>query len=203
MRLALVLLLAAAPAFAAVPEKGEGTITLFGGVRSLLGNQAYIDEQGARHAALQPGFLASFGYQYDDELHFRIDVGYMLDRYRIASGDLTVRTIPVLLAIDTAVVRGQRYTVYVAGGLGYSLNTGSRGGTNNEANSTALFAGLGLRWQLAGPVALVLEERYTLASAQVDAGNSKQTLNVGGNLVSLGLMFHFLEPDDKGHPRAP
>jgi hypothetical protein len=58
---------------------------------------------------------------------------------------------------------------------------------------------LGLRFQVAGPVALVLEDRYTLASAQVDA-QSTQKVNVGGNLLSVGLMFHFLEPDDKGKP---
>ena len=48
----------------------------------------------------------------------------------------------------------------------------------------------------------MIEERYTLASAQVDP-QSKERLNVGGNLLSIGLMFHFLEPDDKGKPTAP
>jgi hypothetical protein len=203
MRLALALLLAAAPALAAVPEKGEGTITLFGGMRSFLGNQAYIDEQFAKHTPLQPGALASFGYQFDEDLHFRIEVGYMPDRYRIPGGDLEVKSIPILLGIDTAVLRGQRYTLYVGGGIGYSLNTGTRFGASNEANSTAVFAAVGFRCQVAGPVALVLEERYTLASAQVDAANSQRNLNVGGNLLSLGLMFHFLQPEDKGHPQAP
>ena len=40
------------------------------------------------------------------------------------------------------------------------------------------------------------------ASAQVDY-SSTQKLNVGGNLFSIGIMFHFLQPDDKGHPQAP
>jgi hypothetical protein len=26
---------------------------------------------------------------------------------------------------------------------------------------------------------------------------------VGGNLLSVGLLLHFLSPEDKGHPRAP
>ena len=203
MRLVLLLLLAAAPAIAAVPEKGEGTIAFFGGARSLLSNQGYVDEQLARHGALQPGGLASFGYQFDDELHFRIDLGYMIDKYRIAGGDLDVRSIPILLAVDSVVFRGQRYTVYAGGGLGYSLNSGTRMGITNEANSSAVFGAIGVRWQLSGPVAAVLEERYTIASAQVDAANSKQTLNVGGNLVAFGLMFHFLDPEDQGHPHAP
>ena len=48
MRLALAALLAATSAAAAVPEKGEGTITLFGGARALVpGNSQYLTEQGA------------------------------------------------------------------------------------------------------------------------------------------------------------
>jgi opacity protein-like surface antigen len=200
MRLALALLLAASASAAAVPEKGEGTITLLGGARTLLpGNGDYLTEQGASHRSLQPGGLASFGYQYDEELHFKIEVGYMYDRYRVAGGDLVVKTIPILLALDTALIKGQAFTFYGGGGIGYSLNTGSRAGVSNEANSTAAYLSLGIRFQVAGPLALVLEDRYTLASAQVDA-QSTQKLNVGGNLISLGLMFHFLEPEEKGKP---
>ena len=203
MRLALSLLLAASSAVAAVPEKGEGTITLLGGARMLLpSNGDYLIEQGASHQGLQPGGLASFGYQYDDELHFKIEVGYFIDRYHIAGGDLQVRSVPILLALDTTLFRGRGFTFYLGGGIGYSLNTGSRQGISNEANSTAGYAALGVRFQVAGPVALVVEDRYTLASAQVDA-QSNQKLNVGGNLFSLGLMFHFLEPDDKGKPTGP
>src|SRR5438270_1994143 len=136
MRLALALLLAAAPALAAVPEKGEGTITVLGGVRAILpGNQAYLDEQLAAHSFVQPGFLASFGYQYDEELHFKIELGYLLDRYRIAGGDLRVKSIPILLALDTALWRSERFTIFGGGGLGYMLDTGSRGGVSNEANT--------------------------------------------------------------------
>ena len=149
----------------------------------------------------QPGGLASFGYQFDNELHIKIEIGYLYDRYRIAGGDLVVKTIPILLALDTTLVTGKWFTLYGGGGLGYSLNTGSRGGANNEANSTAGYVALGLRLRLGGPLALVIEDRWTLASAQVDAGNSTQTLNVGGNLLSLGLMFHFLQPDE--HPGMP
>lgn len=200
MRLALAVLLAASATAAAVPEKGEGTITLLGGARTLLpGNGDYLTEQGASHRSLQPGGLASFGYQYDEELHFKIEVGYMYDRYRVAGGDLVVKTIPILLALDTALIKGRAFTFYGGGGIGYSLNTGSRGGVNNEANSTAAYLSLGVRLQVAGPLAVVLEDRYTLASAQVDA-QSTQKLNVGGNLISLGLMFHFLEPEEKGKP---
>jgi len=200
MRLALALLLAASSATAAVPEKGEGTITILGGARTLLpGNGDYLSEQGATHRVIQPGGLASFGYQYDDDLHFKIEVGYLYDRYRIAGGDLSVRSIPVLLALDTTLVRGSAFTFYGGGGIGYSLNTGSRSGVNNEANSTAGYVSLGVRFRLAGPMALVIEDRYTLASAQVDP-QSTQRLNVGGNLISLGLMFHFLQPDDHGKP---
>ena len=200
MRLALALLLSASSAIAAVPEKGEGTIAILGGARTLLpGNGDYLSEQGATHRVIQPGGIASFGYQYDEELHFKIEVGYLYDRYRIAGGDLLVKSIPILLALDTTLIRGAGFTFYGGGGIGYSLNTGSRGGVDNEANSTAGYVALGLRFQVAGPMALVIEDRYTLASAQVDA-QSSQRLNVGGNMLSLGLMFHFLQPDDHGKP---
>ena len=200
MRLALAILLAASSAAAAVPEKGEGTITLLGGTRALVpGNGDYLTEQGASHQVLQPGGLVSFGYQYDDDLHFKIEIGYLIDRYRIAGGDLQVKTIPIMLALDTVLVHGQSVTLYGAGGIGYSLNTGTRQGISNEANSTAAYLGLGIRFQVAGPVAIVLEDRYTLSSAQVDA-QSQRKLTVGGNLLSFGLMFHFLEPDEKGKP---
>jgi len=166
------------------------------------GNGDYQVEQGAAHQGLQPGGLASFGYQYDDELHFKIEVGYLVDRYRIAGGDLQVKSIPILLGLDTVLIRTRGLSFYLGGGIGYSLNTGSRQGISNEANSTAAYASLGVRFHLAGPVALVLEDRYTLASAQVDP-QSQQKLNVGGNMFSVGMMFHFLEPDDKGKPTAP
>jgi outer membrane protein with beta-barrel domain len=204
MRFALALLLLAAPAFAAVPEKGEGTIAILGGVRSILpGSQDYLNDQQASHRAIEPGGIASFGYQYDDELHFKIEVGYLVDRYRTGTGeDLRIRSIPILLALDTVLVRGQAFTFYGGGGIGYMLNTGSRGGLDNEANSTAAYVALGLRVQLGGPVALVVEDRYLLASAQVDP-KSRQSINTGGNFLSLGLMFHFLEPDEKGKPQGP
>lgn len=200
MRLAIVFLLCAAPAFAAVPESGEGTITFFGGVRTIFPtNHDYLVEQGATHQPIQPGGLASFGYQYDDQLHFKIEIGYMLDHYRIPGGDLDVKTIPVLLGMDTALWRGPAFTLYGGGGIGYSLNTGTRGGLNNEANSTAGYLALGIRLRLGGPAALVIEDRWTLASAQVDAANSTRALNVGGNFFSVGLMFHFLQPEEKSY----
>jgi hypothetical protein len=205
MRLALLVAaaaLAASPALAAVPEKGEGTITLLGGARILIpGNGAYLDEQGATHRLFQPGGIASFGYQFDDELHFRIDIGYLYDRYRIAGGDLIVRTIPIMLGLDTALLKDAAFTLYAGGGVGYLLNTGSRG-VDNEANSTGGYLALGLRLRLTALVGAVIEERIIISSAAVDA-QSQQRLNVGGNLLSVGLMFHFLQPDDKGHPQAP
>ncbi len=200
MRLLIALLLASSPALAAVPETGEGTIALLPGLRTLFpSNSGYLTEQGATHQQLQPGGIASFGYQYDDALHFRIDLGYLVDRYRIPGGDLSVRSIPVLIGLDTVLWRAPGLTLYGGGGIGYSLNTGTRGGKTNEANSTAAFLALGLRIRLGGPLALVIEDRFTLASAQVDAANSTQSLNVGGNFLAVGLMIHFLQPEEKSY----
>jgi opacity protein-like surface antigen len=201
---ALVAFSSAAPAVAAppatigVPEKGEGTIALFGGSRFIPGNGNYLNDQGGKHQLFQPGALAAFGYQFDDDLHFTIDLGYGVDSYQLnTGGDLLVRSFQVLLGVDTALKRGSWYTVYGGGGIGYSLNTGTRNGVNNEANSTAVYLALGWRIRLAEKLALVLEDRYTLANAAVDP-TSTRTLNVGGNLFMVGFLFHFLEPDEKG-----
>src|SRR5256886_13806400 len=192
MRLALAVLLAASSAAAAVPEKGEGTITLFGGVRTLVpGNGDYLTEQFATHRTLQTGGLASFGYQYDEEQHFNIEVGYLWDRYRIAGGDLEVKSLPVLLALDTALVHGRSFTFYGGGGIGYSLNTGKRNGVKKEANPTAGYGALGLRYQRAGPLSLGIGDRYTPARAP-GAPPSTQRLNAGGKLFSSGLTCHVL-----------
>src|SRR5262249_35092007 len=164
-------------------------------------NNAYVDEQGATHQPIQYGGMSSFGYQWDDELHFKIEIGWLVDHYKIPNDSLDVHSVPILLALDTALIKTKAWTLYGGGGIGYSLNTGIRGGVSNEANSTAAYLALGWRLQIGGPIAFVIEDRYTYSSAQVDAGNSKQTLNVGGNLLSLGLMFHWRQEDD--HPRIP
>jgi len=196
-------LAAAVPAFAAVPEKGEGTFTLQGGFRAFLpGNDAYINEQGARHSPLQPQGIAGFGYQYDEELHFKIELGLATDTYKFPDGELSVRTIPILLGVDTALMRGSWYTLYGGGSLGYALSSSTRAGRYNEANTTAFALAIGIRIKLTEKLGLVVEDRYTYAKAQVDV-SSMNLLSVGGNLLSAGLLFHFLQPDDKGHPQAP
>ncbi len=205
MRLA-VFLLAAVLSFPSladgVPEKGEGTVTILGGAR-YLPNGTYINEQGASHKLLQPGILAQFGYMPDDELHFKIDLGYGVDRYLLSGGSqLTVHTTTIMLGIDTVLARGSWFTFYAGGGVGYLLNTGTRAGVSSEANATGAYLAVGFRARLTDHVAAVIEERYTLASAAVDQ-TSSTSLVVGGNFISLGLLFHFLSPDDKGHPQGP
>jgi len=201
-RLVALALVCAAPAVAAVPEKGEGTITVFGGLHSVIPRNAdyFSDFPGTSHSQAQFGGLGSFGYQLDEELHFKIDIGYFPDRYRHTDVDLTITSIPILLGIDTKLVNLERFCLYGGGGLGYMLNTGNRKGSN-EANSTAFYLALGMRFQLGGPVALVIEDRYLFASASVDPQDLGRSINVGGNFALAGLMFHFLEPDD--HPQHP
>jgi hypothetical protein len=203
--LVLVALLVASPSFAGPPEKGEGTITLLGGIRTVLPSNAdYLSDQpGATHQPVTPAAIASFGYQFDDDLHFKIELGYLSDHYKIPGpvGDLSVRSIPILLGLDTVILKSERFTFYGGGGIGYLLNTGSRGGNDNEANSTVFYGALGLRFQLGGIAALVLEDRYILASAAVDPQDLNRSLTVGGNLLLAGIMFHFHEADD--HPMHP
>src|SRR4051812_48595274 len=186
----------------AVPEKGEGTITLLGGLHSVFPRSAdYLsDTPGSSHSLFSGGGLASFGYMFDEDLHFKIEGGYFADRYRHPDTDLTISTIPILLGVDTQLVRTERFNLYLGGGVGYLLNTGTRRGSN-EANSTAAYISLGLRWQLGGVAALVVEDRYILAAAAVDPQDLGRSMNVGGNFFLAGLMFHFLQPDD--HPQHP
>ena len=189
-------------ASAAVPQSGEATVTLLAGWRGVpqhaLMSQLTRDGENPVHPLFQPGFLLSLGFQPDDDMHISIDLGYGLDKWQLANGDASVSIVNVLLAGDTALLKGPRWSLYLGGGLGYSLNTFSRGGRSTESNGSAGFIKAGFRFQLTGPVALVLEDRYTLASA--DYPELKSIVNVGGNTLSIGLQFHFLSPDEKGHP---
>jgi hypothetical protein len=193
-------LLAAAPALAGVPEKGDGTITIFGGLRAIPGG-AYASEAGREHSLWHPGFMAEFAYQLDDELHGGIQIGYQLDEYQ-GTTPLKIRSIPILLVIDTPLTQGPWFTIYAGGGLGYYLNTVTTPTGDVEANAAAGFVALGFRFRITDFLAGVIEERYTIASATPDT-TSTNSVNMGGNLLSAGFMFHFFSPGDKGHPTAP
>lgn len=200
LRTAACVLFAAAPVLAGVPEKGDGTITVLGGLRAIPGG-AYASETGATHSLWHPGFLLALGFQPDDELHGGIQIGYGLDRYE-GTSDLKIRSIQILLALDTALVQRDWFTLYAGGGLGYSLNTISRPSGDLEANSGVGFVSLGFRFRLADHVAAVIEDRYSISSSAADP-NASNTVNMGGNLLTAGIMFHFFSPEDKGHPTAP
>jgi len=188
-----VVLAAAFPALAGVPENGDGTITLLGGLRQIPTGEYGSNQQ---HAFLQPGLVVGFGYQPDDELHGGIQIGYMLDKYGSGANALSIRSIQILLQLDTALVKETWYTLYAGGGLGYSLNTSTRGGVNTEANSTAGFIALGGRFRLTDHLAFVVEDRYTISSAAVDPAVGGTTVNVGGNFFGIGLQLHYFSSDD-------
>ncbi|TMA23780.1 MAG: porin family protein [Deltaproteobacteria bacterium] len=192
-----LVVVAAFPALAGVPEKGDGTITLLGGARQIpTGDYG----SGRQHSFFQPGLVLGFGYQADDELHGGVQIGYMLDKYGTPAGTLDIRSIQILLQLDTALVKESWYTLYAGGGLGYSLNTSTRGGANVEANSTAGFIALGGRFRLTDHLAFVVEDRYTVSSAALDATASNTTVNVGGNFFGIGLQLHYFSSDDRGRP---
>ena len=192
-----LVVVAAFPALAGVPEKGDGTITLLGGARQIpTGDYG----SGREHSFFQPGLVLGFGYQADDELHGGVQIGYMLDKYGTPAGTLDIRSIQILLQLDTALVKESWYTLYAGGGLGYSLNTSTRGGANVEANSTAGFIALGGRFRLTDHLAFVVEDRYTVSSAALDATASNTTVNVGGNFFGIGLQLHYFSSDDRGRP---
>jgi hypothetical protein len=189
-------------AAAAVPEAGEATVTILAGWRGVpqhaLMAQLARDGENPTHPAFQPGFLLSLGFQPDDDMHISVDLGYGLDSWKLNGGDASVSIVDILLSGDTALLKGKNWSWYLGGGLGYSLNTFSRNGRSTESNGSAGFLKTGLRVQLWGHAALVIEDRYTLAAA--DYPELKSMVNVGGNMISIGLQFHFLSPEDKGHP---
>jgi hypothetical protein len=201
LRTAACVLLAAAPALAGVPGKGDGTITLLGGVRAIPGGE-YQSETGAKHALWHPGFLVGLGFQPDDELHGGIQLGYGLDQYGEGAGALKIRSFQILLELDTALTQGNWYTLYAGGGLGYSLNTISRAAGDLEANSAVGFVSVGFRFRISDHVGGVIEDRYSISSAAADP-SATNTVNMGGNLLTAGIIFHFFSPEDKGHPTAP
>jgi hypothetical protein len=197
-RTAALALLAATPALAGVPDKGDGTITLLGGIRTIPGG-AYQSETGAKHSLWHPGFLLGFGYQVDDDVHAGIQFGYGLDQYGEGVNAKKIRSVQILLAADTVLYQQNWFTLYAGGGLGYSLNTISTAGGDIEANSAAGFIALGLRFRIADHVGAVIEDRYTISSAAADPA-ATNTVNMGGNLLTAGIMVHFFSPQDKGHP---
>jgi hypothetical protein len=198
-----IALFAAAPALAQVPDKGEGDVTLLGGARLIVPSSSdYLSASGASHQLATFAGLASFGYQFDEELHFKIEGGYLPDKYtRTAAGDLSIRSVPIFFAVDTLLFKAKDLSLYAGGGLGYMLTTGTVSGVNNEANSTAAYLAIGFRYNLAGIFALVVEDRYILASSAADPNHGGQTINEGGNLFLAGFMFHFFQkPDHPDHP---
>ncbi|HMC35636.1 MAG TPA: hypothetical protein VKH65_14550 [Myxococcales bacterium] len=201
LRTAAWILLAAAPALAGVPGKGDGTITLLGGLRAIPGGE-YQTESGNKHLLWHPGFLLGLGFQPDDELHGGIQLGYGLDQYGDNPAALKIRSFQILLALDTALVQRSWFTLYAGGGIGYSLNSITRPAGDLEANSAVGFVSIGFRFHIADHVAGVIEDRYSLSSAAADPAFSN-TVNMGGNLLTAGIMFHFFSPEDKGHPGAP
>src|SRR5205085_5639641 len=101
--------------------------------------------------------------------HVTIDLGYGVDRIHMAPGTLQARSFTILLGADTSFFKRSWMTLYAGGGLGYSLNTLSQNQVDVEANSSAGYVCLGARFPLTSRLALVVEERYTLASAGLPA----------------------------------
>jgi hypothetical protein len=48
----------------------------------------------------------------------------------------------------------------------------------------------------------VIEDRYSISSAAADP-SAMNSVNMGGNLLTAGIIFHFFSPQDKGHPDIP
>ncbi len=194
-----------------VPGAGEGTATLLAGAR-IVPQGGFIDDQksaGYRpwKTFVEPGFLLALGYAPDLDFQATIDLGYGLNTIHMSPGDLSIRSFTILLGADASFVRRSWGTLYAGGGIGYSLNTLGQNGNTVEANSTAGYICLGARFPLLRTLALVIEERYTLAYASLPSpgtslnfAGSSSSINVGGNLLSIGLQFHYTDPEDAKRP---
>jgi len=215
MRLLLAALVAASGARAgSLPGKGEGTIELHAGGR-WVPNGGFLDDQAragytAFRRLLTPGFTLGLGYAPEADLLVKIDIGYGIDRIYMTPGTFNTRSIQIVLGGSWAFLKRPWMTVYGGGGLGYSLNTLIQNAAQVEANSTAGYLCLGLRFPLLKNVALVVEERYTLAFAGLPGttgpliyGGSATSINAGGNLLSAGFMFHYTDSEEKERPYHP
>ena len=201
--LAVLLSLAAAPARASEPAavvgEGDGTLSLLGGVR-LVPNHAFTsqlerDGLSPDHPLLHPYGLLTAGYQIDPMLHVAVDFGYGWETTHTATGDALAKSFTLLFALDATFFSRSWGQAYFGGGLGYSLNTFERSGIALESNSTAGLVKAGFLLRLTKLFALVIEDRYILSSASWPAMNSN--VNVGGNVLTVGLMVHFFSSEDR------
>jgi len=212
-RLTLLLALACSlPAFAdndpppvSIPAKGDATVELLGAWR-LAPQHTFLSEQDRdgldpQHNAFQPAGILSLGFAPDAEFHVTIDVGYATDSWKLTTGTAGASMVTLLLGADTPILVTKYFTLYGGGGLGYSLNTFSYQSGSTESNSSAGFLRVGARIRLTRRIALVVEDRYVVSNALWPALNSN--VNVGGNLLSVGILVHFFSPDDAGHPQMP
>ena len=204
----------ATPADVGTPIKGEATVTALAGAR-WIPQGTFLDDQTNKEyrpwkTFVQPGFMLDLGYAPEPDFHITLGLGYGLDKIFMVPGTLQIKSFSILIGADAALIRKSFITVYAGGGLGYSLNTLSQNGNNVEANATAGFVRVGLRIPLFSQIALVIEERYTLASAALPGptgplvyAGSEGSLNVGGNLLSIGFQFHYVDSDDSKRPYHP
>jgi opacity protein-like surface antigen len=197
---------AAAPSYG-IPGEGDASVTVLAGAR-LVPLGSFFDDQAAAgyrpwKTFTDPGFLLSLGYAPEGDFQIKLEIGYGVERLYMTPGTLDIRSVSILLAADTSLLRLPWMTLYGGGGIGYSLNTLSQNVASVESNSTAGYVCLGARFPLTRRLALVVEERYTLSFAGLPGptgalvyGGSSSSINVGGNLLSVGLMFHYFQPDE-------
>ena len=207
---AVAVLACALPAFAddgdpsPIPTKGDATVTLLGGWRAIPQHDFTAENErdgNYSHSLFQPGGVLSLGFAADDEFHVTIDVGYGIDSWQTSIGTAKASMVTLLLGADTPLFVTPVMTIYAGGGLGYSLNTFTAQGTDQESNSSAGFLRVGARFRLSRRLAFVIEDRYVVSSALWPTYNAN--MNVGGNLLTIGLMVHFFSPEDPGHPQGP
>ncbi|MBS2025854.1 MAG: outer membrane beta-barrel protein [Deltaproteobacteria bacterium] len=180
---------------------GDGTLALQGGLRTIP-QHTFI--QGMRNSGLNPQYspltpygVFSGGYQLDEQLHVSVDFAYGIETTGLTGGDAQNKNFGLLFCLDGAFFQRRWITLYGGGGIGYSINTFSRAGSDTESNSSAGLVKLGARIALNKKLALVIEDRYIFSSAYWPAAQA--TMNTGGNVFTVGLMLHFFSGKEE-HP---
>lgn len=164
------------------------------------------NETFARHAAENgsplsrpivggPGVNGIFAYQASERLELALEVGFFVERFQ--SGDwpsLWLHSAPLAAVLRVGIADWGRVSFYLGGGAALLLNFwtgGPDGFVEAHALSPVAVAGVSIR--LTDEMALVVEDRQTLARSTVPGLGPAQ---VGGNALGIGWVVSF--PPEQG-----
>jgi hypothetical protein len=197
--LLLVTLLGSVPAVASAqsgPVRDSGRIDLGPGWRyeTLRGSSSF-------------GGAGRFSWHIDARWFLGIELGAWAGRIPAArlgvegAGDMDVFVGDLRVALGGHITRVGPVFLYGVGGGGYHLVGVTEGERYREGATQGLFLGAGAFWPLTDRVGLFIEDRWTfLSRIQADVAGETPMLDIGGNLLWVGLVLVF-EPERR--PAGP